>query len=165
MALEVERRRAEDRRTVDRRFAHPSRPLGFDERRRTPDRRASADRRHMQPVTRRHIRLLPPPELRPARADVLDRLIPVVLLVALSVADLITTRALQARGGTELNPVGRWLIGHGALAEAKLVIVSAMAGLALLARSHRWIAHALWFVAGIYAAVIGIHIAQLLTVH
>ena len=95
----------------------------------------------------------------------LDRLVPVVLLVALSVADLVTTRVLQARGGTELNPVGRWLIGHGALGEAKLVAVACMAGLAMLARSRRWIAHALWFVAGIYAAVIGIHIAQLLTVH
>jgi len=119
----------------------------------------------MVPVERRPVRLLPPPELRPSRADMLDRLIPVVLLVALSVADLVTTRVLQSRGGTELNPVGRWLIGHGALAEAKLVAVGCMAGLAMLARSRRWIAHALWFVAGIYAAVIGIHIAQLLTVH
>ncbi|MBV8960716.1 MAG: hypothetical protein JOZ37_03255 [Actinobacteria bacterium] len=165
MALEVERRRAEERRTVDRRWSGASRPLGFDDRRALPDRRAGAERRHFIPVERRHLRLLPPPELRPTRADVLDRLIPVVLLVALSVADLITTRALQARGGVELNPVGRWLIGHGALAEAKLIVATGMAGLALLARSRRWIAHALWFVAGIYAAVIGIHIAQLLTVH
>jgi hypothetical protein len=165
MALEVERRRAEDRRTVDRRWAGASRPLGFDDRRRTPDRRANDDRRHLVPVQRRHVRLLPPPDLRPSRADVLERLVPVVLLVALSVADLITTRALQSRGGTELNPVGRWLIGHGALAEAKLVAVVFMAGLAMLARSRRWIAHALWFVAGIYASVIGIHIAQLLTFH
>jgi hypothetical protein len=165
MALEVERRRAEDRRTVDRRWAGASRPLGFDDRRTLHDRRANDDRRHLVPVQRRHVRLLPPPDLRPSRADVLDRLVPVVVLVALSVADLITTRVLQARGGTELNPVGRWLIGHGALAEAKLVAVVFMAGLAMLARSRRWIAHALWFVAGIYAAVIGIHIAQLLTVH
>ena len=164
MALEVERR-AEDRRTVDRRWAGASRPLGFDDRRALHDRRADENRRHLVPVERRHVRLLPPPELRPSRADMLDRLVPVVLLVALSMADLVTTRRLQSRGGTELNPVGRWLIGHGALAEAKLVAVVFMAGLAMLARSRRWIAHALWFVAGIYAAVIGIHIAQLLTVH
>jgi hypothetical protein len=107
--------------------------------------------------------LLPPPHARPSRAHIVERLYPAALLVLFSVADLITTHALQVRGGTELNPVGRWLIGHGVLGQAKFIAVAALAGLLTLARPHRWIVHALWFVAGIYAAVIGIHLAQLLT--
>lgn len=161
MSMGAEQQRVEDRRTVDRRWSGASRPIGFEDRRASSDRRAGAERRHRR---RPGLRLLPAPELRPTREHLVERVYPAAMLVALSVADLITTRALQVRGGIEINPVGRWLIGHGVLAQAKLVAVIFLAVALVLARPRRWIPHALWFVAGIYAAVIGIHLAQLLAV-
>jgi hypothetical protein len=91
-----------------------------------------------------------------------ERLWPMALLLALNGADLLTTHALLARGGVELNPVGRVLISHGALGQAKLAVPIA-AGLLLVVRPRRWITNALWYIAGIYTAVIGIHLAQLVT--
>jgi hypothetical protein len=160
MAIEVERRRVEDRRTVGRRWAGATRPIGFDDRRQSSDRRTGTERRHRR---RPGLRLLPAPELRPGREHLLERLYPAALLVILSVADVVTTRALQSRGGIEVNPVGRWLIGHGLLGQAKFAAIALLASLLVLARPRRWIPHALWFVGGIYTAVIGIHLAQLLT--
>lgn len=106
------------------------------------------------------LRLLPPPELRPTRAQLLERLWPMALLLALNAADLLTTHALLSKGGVELNPVGRVLISHGALGLAKLAVPIA-AGLLLVVRPRRWITNALWYIAGIYSAVIAIHLAQL----
>jgi hypothetical protein len=161
MATEVDRRRADERRTVDRRWAGASRPLSFEERR-ADERRCAGDRR--TPLPARSLRLLPPPQLRPGRAEVLRRLYPAALIALLSSADLVTTRALQSRGGIELNPVGRWLIGHGVLGGAKLLALAAIAVLLPLARPRSWIVNALWFVAGVYAAIITLHVVQLLAI-
>jgi hypothetical protein len=114
--------------------------------RRVADRRRSSDRRVASDVA--------PEELRVRRAGV-------TLIAALSVADVITSSWMRARHGTELNPIAGWLLDHGLLELAKLVAVGSVAGLLHRARAAAWIMPAVWFVAGIYTAVITLHLWQL----
>ena len=176
MAFDVEDRRQRiDRRsgTVDRR-AHgdrrgpaAARPLTF------PDRRANHDRRSAYPDRRVHLfdrraleTAVPPPieSTRPLRwSDLPDRLIPLVVIAILSLADVVTTDRLAELGGTEINPVGQWLLENGWLLSAKLVAVAALAGLVTRAQPRRWIPLALWAVVGVYSVVIVVHVWQLTT--
>jgi hypothetical protein len=114
--------------------------------RRIADRRRSSDRRATSAV--------PTEELRVRMAGV-------TLIAVLSVVDVITSSWLRSRNGTELNPIAGWLINHDLLELAKLVAVGSVAGLLHRARPAAWIMPAVWFVAGIYTAVITLHLWQL----
>lgn len=101
-------------------------------------------------------------EATPLRwTDLPDRLIPLIAIAILSLADVVTTDRLAELGGTEINPVGRWLLENGWLLSAKLVAVAGLAGLVTRAQPRRWIPIALWSVAGIYSVLIVVHVWQL----
>jgi hypothetical protein len=89
------------------------------------------------------------------------RVVGVAVIAALSAADVITSSWLRGRSGVEVNPIAGWLIAHGALELAKLTAVGAVAILLHRARPWPWVMPAVWFVAGIYAAVISFHLLQL----
>jgi hypothetical protein len=84
-----------------------------------------------------------------------------VVIAVLSLADVITSAWLQRMGGTEVNPVGRWLIDHGLLAGTKVAAVLVVVLLLRRARPAPWVVPGVWFVAGLYAAIIGLHLLQL----
>ena len=95
------------------------------------------------------------------RTDVVGRRAAIVAIACLSVLDVVTTSWLRSKGGVEMNPVAGWLIANGLLVVAKLVAVGAVAVLLHRARARPWITPVVWFVAGIYAAVISLHLLQL----
>lgn len=137
-----------------------------------PDRRRHHDRRSAYPDRRVHLfdrralgTAIPAPlseTTRPLRwSDLPDRLIPLVVIAILSLADVVTSDRLAELGGAEVNPIGRWLLENGWLLSAKLVAVAALAGLVTRAEPRRWIPIALWGVAGVYTVLIVVHVWQL----
>ena len=139
----------------------PDRRANHDRRSAYPDRRVHLfDRRALDTTVPSHVVGQTPP-LR--WSDLPDRLIPLVFIAILSLADVVTTDRLAELGGNEINPVGEWLLENGWLLSAKLVAVAALAGLVTRAQPRRWIPLALWAVVTVYSVVIVAHLWQLAT--
>ena len=89
------------------------------------------------------------------------RLVALVLLVALNLADIVTTEAFLDAGVEEANPVGGFLISHGLMAWVKLTLL-ALLGIRLAQTPPRiGTTCAMWFVVGIYACVIAVNLQAL----
>jgi hypothetical protein len=114
--------------------------------RRAEDRRRSFDRRATSTM---------------AAPDRAVRMAGVALIAALSVVDVVTSSWLRSRNGVEINPIAGWLIAHDLLGVAKLIAVGTVAFLLHRARAATWVTTAVWFVAGIYATIISLHVWQL----
>lgn len=69
--------------------------------------------------------------------------IPVVLLVALQLADIATTIRILRAGGVELNPVMRWLMRFGALWIILKLVMVAIAAVGLYGNPWIWAAVAM----------------------
>jgi len=68
------------------------------------------------------------------RETVRSRLVaPLLLLLLLALLDALLTLEGVSHGGHEVNPVGRWLLAHGAAVFVLARLVSILAGAALLA--------------------------------
>lgn len=78
----------------------------------------------------------------------------VVAILVLNIADVLTTQAVLARGGVEVNPLSAWLIEHDMLAPAKVGLSAFIAVAAAAAAAHRRLSTHLATVAGIYLAVV-----------
>jgi hypothetical protein len=81
------------------------------------------------------------------------------VLVVLNVADVVLTRAAIAAGASELNPISRSFIEHGALAYGIKFSVPTLVLLAALRRRTRAridVIHvaAIWTIVGIYLMVV-----------
>ena len=87
--------------------------------------------------------------------------VPVAALLALNIADVLTTHRILGLGGHELNPVAGWLLANGWLMAVKLLLVGLIGTLAALAPPRRWVSFALWTMAAFYAAIIAFHGVQL----
>jgi hypothetical protein len=84
------------------------------------------------------------------------------LLAALQTADVLTTWALLANDGAELNPVGRAILGSGSAIFLKLGIVAALLLLVLRRPVVRMgFVCGVWTVTGIYVAVVGMNVYSL----
>ena len=89
------------------------------------------------------------------------RLLAVALLVLLNVADLVTTNAFLDAGVPEGNPLGEFLISRGWVGWVKAGILLALT-LRILQRPPRLgTTAALWFVTGVYAAVVLVNLMVL----
>jgi hypothetical protein len=89
-------------------------------------------------------------------------LVGLAVLAVLQVADVALTWALLANDGTELNPVGRALLGSGVAVVAKFSI---LAVLLVLARARPVVRMGfvcgVWAVTGIYVAVVAMNLYSL----
>jgi hypothetical protein len=84
------------------------------------------------------------------------------LLAALQTADVLTTWALLANDGAELNPVGRAILGSGSAIFLKLGIVASLLVLVLRRPVVRMgFVCGVWAVTGIYVAVVGMNVYSL----
>ncbi len=80
----------------------------------------------------------------------------VVAILILNLADILTTDAVLARGGVEVNPLSAWLIEQNLLASAKIGLSAFIAVAAAAVAAHRRLSPRLAIVAGLYlAAVMG----------
>ena len=89
-----------------------------------------------------------------------SRLLVLSLIVALNIADVLTTKAIAGR---ELNPVAGWLLERGGLEWAKLAILAAVVVLGIRVPRRPWVGPALWLVAGAYSLVVAVNLSQLLS--
>ena len=87
--------------------------------------------------------------------------VPLASLLVCNFADVATTHRLLSLGGREMNPVAGWLIENHWLLIAKLVMVTLVGALVLVAPPKRWIVPGLWIAASVYALIIAFHIAEL----
>jgi len=85
-----------------------------------------------------------------------------VALLLLNLADVLSTRTVLAMGGTEVNPLSRWLIDQGLLAPVKVLIVGFVAVAAHAASTRRQVSAALGAVVAIYAGVVASNVLQIL---
>ena len=86
-----------------------------------------------------------------------------VLLLVLNVADVGLTRVLLSRGASEMNPIAEALLSSNGALLAKLAIVVLLA-VRLVRHGPRVITLcALWTVVGVYALVVVLNGAQLLS--
>lgn len=83
------------------------------------------------------------------------------LIVAMNVADLVTTRALFRLGGEEVNPIAAQLIKAGVIDEVKIGLACVIAALLLVSRLRPRTMRVVWLVVFFYAAVLTSHVAQL----
>ena len=84
------------------------------------------------------------------------------VLAVLQAADVKLTWELLANNGSELNPVGRVLIGTGAAIFAKFSVLAVLLALALSRRPVRLgFVCGVWAVTGIYVAVVAINFYSL----
>lgn len=88
-------------------------------------------------------------------------LVAVGLLVALNVADVVTTRLLLDRGGIELNPLSARLLETGVALLVKVVILAIVGWIVHRRVPHLALVSFLWLVAGVYVAVVITNGAQL----
>ena len=79
----------------------------------------------------------------------MKRLLPFIILAALQIGDLISTRLVLAAGGVELNPLVRAL----GLWPTKLVALVLLFGWAALTSSRKQQARA-WMLCAVYALVV-----------
>jgi hypothetical protein len=100
------------------------------------------------------------PELSEARLRHF-RLVGLVALVVLNVADLVTTRAFLAAGADEANPLGRMLLGRGVMPYAKGAILLALGWSVARARPKVSTTCAIWFVVGVYTTAIVVNFTVL----
>ena len=91
------------------------------------------------------------------------RLAGVALLVVLNVLDLVTTKAFLEAGLSEGNLVGALFIESGTIAYVKALLLLALAWRVVKAPPRVGTSCALWFVVGVYAAVITINTLALRT--
>ena len=78
----------------------------------------------------------------------------VVAILILNLGDILTTNAVLARGGVEVNPLSAWLIEQNLLAPAKIGLSAFIAVGAAAVAGHRRLSTRLAIVAGIYLAVV-----------
>ena len=89
------------------------------------------------------------------------RLIGLVALVALNLADLLTTRAFLAAGADEANPLGRLLLGRGAMPYVKGAILVGLGWSVARSRPKLATTCAIWFVVGVYTTAIVVNLTVL----
>ena len=78
----------------------------------------------------------------------------VVMILILNIGDVLTTEAVLARGGTEVNPLSAWLIEQNMLAPAKIGLCAFIAVAAASVAAHRRLSPRLAVVAGLYLIVV-----------
>jgi hypothetical protein len=89
-------------------------------------------------------------------------LIGLVLLAVLQAGDLLVTNALLAKDGSELNPLGRALLGSGGAALAKFGILALLTAVVIHRRVTRLgLVCAVWAVTGIYVGVVAMNVYSL----
>ena len=81
----------------------------------------------------------------------------VALLVALNILDLLTTRAFLEAGLAEGNVIGAMFIESGTIALVKAALLLGLAWRVVKAPPRLGTSCALWFVVGIYAAVVTVN--------
>ena len=86
----------------------------------------------------------------------------VVAILMLNLGDILTTQAVLARGGVEVNPLSAWLIEHDLLAPAKIGLSAFIAVAAICVSGHRRVSTRLALVAGLYLGVVMANSVQLL---
>jgi hypothetical protein len=86
----------------------------------------------------------------------------VVAILILNVGDILTTDAVLARGGVEVNPLSAWLIEQNMLASAKIGLSAFIAVAAAAVAGPRRLSTRLAMVAGLYLAVVMANSAQLI---
>lgn len=103
---------------------------------------------------------------RIGRDDGLRRagVVAVVILGILNVADVVITRLLLARGGTELNPLADRLLASNTALVVKLGIVAMLAVQLARARPQLPVVCLAWLVVGVYSVVVTIDGSQLVAV-
>ena len=78
----------------------------------------------------------------------------VVAILILNIGDILTTEAVLARGGVEVNPLSAWLMDQNMLAAAKIGLAAFIAVGAAAVPGHRRLSDRLGLVAGLYLAVV-----------
>lgn len=75
-------------------------------------------------------------------------------ILILNVGDVLTTNAVLARGGVEVNPLSAWLIEQNMLASAKIGLAAFIVVGAAAVAGHRRLSDRLAIVAAVYLAVV-----------
>lgn len=83
------------------------------------------------------------------------------LLLALNIADVITTQTLLGMGGIEANPLSAWLIEHQMLGPVKVLVVGFIAVAAQACSARRPVSAALGVATFIYAGVVSSNLIQI----
>ena len=86
----------------------------------------------------------------------------VVTILMLNLGDILTTQAVLARGGIELNPLSAWLIERDLLVGAKIGLSAFIAVATVAVGGQRRLSTRLALVAGLYLAVVMGNSLQLL---
>lgn len=94
----------------------------------------------------------------------LARVIGLALLIVLNALDIISTQMFLERGLQEGNPLADALIQDGSIGWVKSFLLLVLGIRVLNARPRLATTCALWFVTGIYAAVVSINFAGLVLV-
>ena len=102
----------------------------------------------------------------PSGSDTHERLriaamVAVIALVALNLADVVTTRAFLSAGVSEGNPVGRLLITSHTMEIAKAVVLLILGRRAWKGQIKLGAVCAMWFVTGVYACAICVNLMVL----
>jgi hypothetical protein len=94
------------------------------------------------------------------RSDALTRAWLTVALLTFNIVDVVSTRAVLGRGGTELNPIASKLMAGDHLLVAKL-FMCVLLGLLSLRVQRRWVTPALAAVTLVYGVVAAGNLVQL----
>ena len=97
----------------------------------------------------------------PTAAQRVSRFVAAGALVIFSLADLVLTRQLLARGASELNPIADLFVQTPAAWALKGAVVVVIAFLAAQVMRSEWLVRAFYAVVAIYAAVVVINGTQL----